>query len=427
MNSESAPITKVEAFIRFLVAGEIVDETVARRALEKKDRVDLRVGKVALLEGFITPEEINKILWVQREAHDKKFGEVAVDLGIMTPDEVRRSVELQQDELFEFCQSLIIEGVISPQTLFALLKSFLEKYVEEAVETRRKDLHARVSKSIRDVLKKITVVAPMPATVTRLMQMMDNEAVDLSEVAKIISTDVGLTAMLLRLSNSALFGLRSQVTSIQKAVSVIGIKKLRQLILSAAIMDNFKRLPPELFSHFWEYSMRTGQWCKELAQFAGKTETDEYFLAGFLHNIGELVVVQHFPAESKMIDEKMAAGKSRVRAEQMVMGCDHADIGSYLLSLWQLTPPGVQAAMLHHHPRINLQQMSGVTMEAKVVSMAAAIVESSMNKDPFTEGAAMGQTVEDYKTILSIEYRKIVEMRDRVEKTVSELMRWFSV
>lgn len=418
---------QVEAFIRYLHDNEIVEESLARRACQQIGRVDLRLGRVALLEGFITPEEINKILWIQRELTEKRFGEVAIDLGIMTPEEVRKSLELQNDDLFAFCQSVILDGLVAPQTLFALLKGFLEGGLEREVEQRRDDTHARVSKSIRDALKKISVVAPMPQTVARLMQMLNDPEVNLEEVAKVISLDVGLTAMLLRLSNSAFYGLKSQVTTVSKAVTVLGTKKLRQLILSAAVMDNFKSLPRELLSDFWEKSMRAGQWCKELSQFAGKPDVDEFFLAGFLHNIGELVLYQHFPAERGQIEKLAGNAGASLQNEVKVMGCDHADMGSYLLSLWQLSPGVVQASMLHHHPRLHLHQMSGITPEAKVVNMAVAIVDSDAEVNAFGQGMHLGQVVEDYKTIISMDYRRVKELRDRVEKTVADLMKWFSV
>lgn len=427
MESLNASGAQVEQFIRYLAENEIIEETASRRAYEKKNRVDLRLGRIALLEGFILPEEINKILWVQRELTEKKFGEVAVDLGLMTPAEVRQALELQNDELFAFCQSVILEGLVAPQTLFAVLKGFLESGIEGKIERKRAELQGRVTRSIRDALKKITVVAPMPGAIARLMQMLNDPEVRLDEVAKIIGMDVGLTAMLLRLSNSAFYGLKSQVTNVSRAVTVLGTKKLRQLILSAAVMDNFKALPPDRLAGFWEISMRIAQWSKELSQVAGKPETDEFFLAGFLHNIGELVLRQHFPGEYRQIEERIQAGTPRLQSEVAVMGCDHADVGSYLLSLWQLSAPVVQASMLHHHPRLHLQQMSGITAEAKVVNMSVAIVESDFAVNAFGHGLHLGQVVEDYKSIVAIDYRKVKEMKDRVEGTVAELMKWFSV
>lgn len=419
--------SQVQAFIRYLCDGAILEESAARSALEQIGRVDLRIGRVALLEGFATPEDINRILWIQREALDRKFGEIAVDLGVMGAEEVRRSLELQKDELFAFCQSVIIDGLVAPATLYALLKRFLESDLEKKVESRREELHRRVSLSIRDALKKITVVGAMPGTVSRLMEMLNNPDVNLDEVAKVISLDIGLTAMLLRLSNSAFYGLKSRVTTVPKAVTVLGTKKLKQLVLSAAIMDNFKNLPGDRFSRFWEQSMRAAQWCKELSQFSGKPEIDEFFLAGFLHNIGELVLWQHFPAESHAVEELMKAGKGQLESEVKVMGCDHADVGSYLLSLWQLSPAVVQAALLQHHPRLHLQQMTGILPEAKVVNMAVAILACDDSVNAFGQGMQLGQIVQDYKPIVPIDYKKVTEMRERVNGTVLELMRWFSV
>ncbi len=415
-------------FIEFLCSQGIIEEEAAGRARNEMARLDLRFGRVALLEGFVTPEEINKVLWVQREALDKKFGEIAVELGIMTQEEVRRSLELQNDEMFAFCQALILDGQIAPPTLFAVLKGFLERNLEQQIERHRLERHSRISQSIRDVLKRITVLAPMPGTIARLLQMLNDPNVDLDEVAKVISVDVGLTAMLIRLANSAFYGLKSAVTTVNKAVTVLGIKKIRQLILSAAVMENFKNLPPHDLADFWQHSMRVAQWSKEIATHAEKIDSDEFFLAGFLHNIGELVICQHFRAESRQIAKmksEMKSGKNSLEAERAVMGCDHADIGSYLLNLWQLTPAAIQAAMLHNHPRVHLQQMSGISMEAKVVNMAVALDACHNELNHFGEGMNIGQTVEDYKSIVPLDGRRISDMHTRVEQTVSQLMSFF--
>ncbi|MBI4179436.1 HDOD domain-containing protein [bacterium] len=418
---------RVEDFIAYLCQNEIIDETSAKRAFEQIGRVDLRFGRIALLEGFVTPEEINKILWIQREAADKKFGEVALELGIMTEDEIRRALELQQDELFAFCQSLVLDGTIAPQTLFALLKGFLERGLEQEMERRRTAQKVRVTKSIRDALKKITVVSPMPGTVVRIMHMLNDPEVDLREVAKVIGFDVGLTAMLLRLANSAFYGVKSEVKTVSKAVTVIGTKKLRQLILSAALMDNFKNLPGSSLAEFWERSMRVAQWSKELSRFAGQSEIDEFFLAGFLHNIGDLILYQHFPTEVRQIEGLVREGRPRGEAEIKAMGCDSPDIGSYLLSLWQLPAHVVQAAMLHRHPRGQIMQMMDISMEAKVVNMAAAISACDESANAFGEGLRISRVVQEYQFVLKIDARQVTDMRDSVDRTVDELLRWFAV
>ncbi|MBI4179437.1 HDOD domain-containing protein [bacterium] len=421
-NTQTEIRGQVDAFIRHLSENQIIGEPAARRAYEQVGRIDLRMGRIALLEGFIAPEEINKILWIQREALDKKFGEIALELGVMQADEVRRCLELQQNDFFGFCQCLILDGLIAPQTLFALLKGFLEESLEAGIEVRRGDLHERVSKSIRDVLKKITVVTPMPDTVANLMQMLNDPNVDLAKVAAVINRDVGLTAMLLRLSNSAFHGLKSEVTSVSKAVTVIGVKKLRQLVLSAALLDNFKNIPRDRFSAFWEHSVRVAQWSKELAVILGHAESDEYFLAGFLHNIGVLILLEHFPMESRKIEALVRSGKSSFESELGIMGCDVSDIGSYLLSLWQLPVAVVQAAMLAYQPRIHVQQMSGVLPEAKVVNLAAAVLGAQPGLMGVSREVNIGQIVEDYKPLISVSYKKIKEMSGRVDRAVTELL-----
>lgn len=416
--------SSVGAFIRYLSENEIVDEAAARRALDLKGRVDLRIGPISLLQGFVTPEEINGILWIQRDAQNKKFGEIAVEMGVMTQDEVKKSLELQQDDLFAFCQSVILDGLIAPQTLFALLKTFLEQDFDRTVEHRRIGRHTRVIKSIRDMLKKITVVAPMPGNVARLLQMLNDPKVNLDEFAKVVSIDVALTAMLLRLANSAFYGLKSEAATVHKAVTVLGIKKLRQLILSAALMTHFKSLHADRLFQFWERSFRAAQWAKELAKESGQEEIDEFFIAGFLHDIGELVMLQYFPEEVRRIDEIAASGKSMVESELQVMGCDRSDIGSYLLSLWQLPGEVIESAMLAHHPRIHLQQISRITQESKVVNMAVAIVHASPNVNMMGQKIGLGQIVEDYKPIIRLTYSRVKELNEGIDQSLADMMRW---
>ena len=199
----------------------------------------------------------------------------------------------------------------------------------------------------------------MPGTAVKLLAMIDDPAMRVSQIEKILRQDPGLTANVLRLANSAYFGIPSKVGSIRQAVILLGLKRLIQMVIAAcvsAIMDKpvpgYDLPPGELWRHSIAVSVAAEGLVKELKVDAG----EEIFTAALLHDVGKLVLGEFVKDDLKQIETAVSQGISFEMAETIVLGTNHADTGAEILTQWSLPPEIVNAVRWHHTPDQSDQQ-----------------------------------------------------------------------
>ena len=210
----------------------------------------------------------------------------------------------------------------------------------------------------------ITDLPSLPRTYAALQSALSDPDVSLDKVARIVEQDVAISAKTLQLVNSALFGVRREIATVRTAVSYLGIKLLQDVILSAEVFQAFKGLKPiqgfsleELFSH-----------CQLTAKIAGGLHASELMpeapvVAGLLHDVGKLVLATRMP---KGLAQALAVANDEHRplyaVETVMLGVLPAEVGGYLLGLWGLPSPVVEAVTHHHRPdRVPHQKLDAIT------------------------------------------------------------------
>jgi HD-like signal output (HDOD) protein len=205
---------------------------------------------------------------------------------------------------------------------------------------------------VQRILGRIDSLPPMPATSAALRQALTDPDVDLGEVGEIISHDPSLTAKLLQLVNSSLFGLARPVNDMREAASYLGITVLRHLTLSTESFRSFRSMKgPEGFKLEAEqaHAYLTARIARELID--DPDLKDEAFLAGILANIGRLVMAYQMTDLYEEVQAiVMAEGRPWAEVELELMGASHAQVGAYLLGLWGLPDSIVEAVAFHLHP-----------------------------------------------------------------------------
>jgi HD-like signal output (HDOD) protein len=163
-------------------------------------------------------------------------------------------------------------------------------------------------------------------------------------VGEIIQGDPALATTVLRVVNSATFGLRREVGDIIQAAAMLGEKTISSLVLAAS-MYSTKAIDGKLVTRMWRDALSVGNLARRFAADAGlgRSDVEESHLAGLIHDIGDIVLLQNWPAEFSAIDVK-----NRERSEVETFGATHADIGGFVATLWDL-PAGVVDAITHHH------------------------------------------------------------------------------
>ncbi len=208
-------------------------------------------------------------------------------------------------------------------------------------------------KQIDRIMAEVKSFPGMPGAAAKLLTLSNNSDADASQVEEILRYDPGLTANILRLTNSAYFGLPSKVGSVKQAVVLLGWKRVIQLVIFScvnALMDKSVAgydLPPgELRRHSIAVSVAAEDLVKELKIMA----PPEIFTAALLHDLGKLVLGGFVKDEMEKIESIASQGVPFEAAEHMVLGTDHAEIGAQILKNWSFPSEIVSAVRWHHAP-----------------------------------------------------------------------------
>ncbi len=419
-------IQRLQSFIAYLRSNKLMEQGEIISAVKQMQGLDRRIGQLAMLRGFLTPEQVSAIMIAQTRIN-KKFAELGIELGFLNGTQADEIVRLQQDEMFSFSQAAVMARVRRLPEMVGHIRSFLASNPAPVDEKDKKTEKpaGRLVVSIREILLKIKGVAPLPGVVTKVVQMLDDPKVAMESVSKIIMMDPGLVTTLLRIVNSAFYGLRSQAKTVTQALVVLGTKKIKELVLVAGIMQKFKDIRPEDASAFWDRSIAAAQWSKTLGAQQKLGDVDLLFINGFIHNVGELVILQHFPAEYQQIRKLRDSGVDGLAAERQVLGGTHADISAFLFEIWQFPAFMIQSAMVHHYPLGQIQQMSSVKRESAIVHLAASIIDLDPEMDPYEFMTRLDGIVRGYSSFLSLDDLVIEDMAVDVRTAVGELKKMF--
>ncbi|MBX7256337.1 MAG: HDOD domain-containing protein [Candidatus Hydrogenedentes bacterium] len=204
-----------------------------------------------------------------------------------------------------------------------------------------------VVRNIDFLLDGIVTLPSLPASVAWITQLINSPKSNLSEVGQAIHSDPALALKTLRLVNSAYYGLTHKVTSVDHAVSLLGLKVIKNLVYTATVFDSFRKGTDELLRH----SVSCGIAMKVLSECVPQAGIDgeEAFIYGLVHDIGKIVLSEFMPE-----DIERASALSYARrvpghvAEWEVIGTDHAEVGGRLVLNWGLSKTLSMAITSHH-------------------------------------------------------------------------------
>lgn len=190
----------------------------------------------------------------------------------------------------------------------------------------------------------------LPDSYFRVRELMESETASLDDIAEVILLDPVLTSKLLKLANSAVYRLPYQVDSVSKALLVLGKTQVYNLILSIGISSACSQISTSAIDldRFWEQSVNAALIARYLANHLALKQADRVYVAGLLHNIGELVVAQVDPELASRC-EKYSTELKPWQLQQRLLGFTYASCGAELLDLWQLPDAIVEPLALQHN------------------------------------------------------------------------------
>jgi putative nucleotidyltransferase with HDIG domain len=192
----------------------------------------------------------------------------------------------------------------------------------------------------------------LPQVATRVLQLAQNPDVKNGELEMAISRDPALTAQLLKISNSALYGQRGSVATLRRAIAVMGLSTLRSAVVAASTESLFRSKNSRFQDRIlWEHSLAVALASRLVAHAARYPAGDEAFTAGLLHDIGKVVLDANFGDEYRTVLEHVYnEGATFVEAERDIFGFDHAEVGAVVVDKWNLAPHLRDAVRDHHSP-----------------------------------------------------------------------------
>lgn len=194
----------------------------------------------------------------------------------------------------------------------------------------------------------------LPATVTNVLAVTADPDSTADELMKAILPDQTMCSAILKVANSAFYGLPREVSTLQRAVVILGYEEIRNIVIGKAIFASFPKLGKNNKQNvglFWEHAFTCGLAAKIIAEHY-KIRASEFFVAGLIHDIGKLAMLVTFPDEYPLLRELANLEQLNSTAEEeTTFSINHAQVGMQLTNKWLLPEQLVTAAGFHHNPQ----------------------------------------------------------------------------
>ncbi|UCD56362.1 MAG: HDOD domain-containing protein [Candidatus Hydrogenedentota bacterium] len=205
--------------------------------------------------------------------------------------------------------------------------------------------------ALKERAEQIKQLSTLPGVILRILEVMNNPMADARDVEKEIMEDPIITAKILKVANSPYYGVDRNITTISQAVVLMGFAEVQNIAISVSIFSCFSG-PTQMFDRqqFWEHCFATAA-AAEALQRRVSAETNEGFVGGLLHDIGRIVLDQHFPHEFREIVGLAKSNNiSLLEAERKILGVTHCDIGYWVTEKWNLPAILTDSILFHHSP-----------------------------------------------------------------------------
>ncbi|MEJ2618910.1 MAG: HDOD domain-containing protein [Candidatus Thiodiazotropha sp.] len=221
----------------------------------------------------------------------------------------------------------------------------------------------------------------LPDVCVKVNRLIDAPNYSALTLGDLIAQDSDLSARLLRVVNSAFFGMQVPVETISRAITVIGTEELRNLVMATTATRIFTGIPSDLvdMAEYWRYSITTGVIAGELAGHCNVLHGERLFVMGVLHDIGRLAIYLKMPQEARDV-LLITAGEHGLLAEteQDLLGFTHMDVGEALLRRWKLPESIIDVVAYHHKPSLAKTHQ----LETALLHIAAAIADADLKGIP---------------------------------------------
>lgn len=206
--------------------------------------------------------------------------------------------------------------------------------------------------TIDTVISEVSGLVSPPSVCVRLYNLINSTNATAKDIGKTIELDPNLVARVLKIANSAAYSFPAQISSMDRAVTILGTQDLCNLVMAIAAVRSFSRFGGGLFTaeEFWRHSVFVGLCAKHLARQCKLQQADTYFIAGLLHDIGIPVLYSSRESLREQMADTLSNGETQLATtEQANLGYDHAEVGANVLKSWCLPDFLINAISGHHN------------------------------------------------------------------------------
>lgn len=224
----------------------------------------------------------------------------------------------------------------------------------EILSKNENDTTSDIQARLISIQQFITRMPSFSTTVAKVLEICNRPDAAANDLNRVISYDPVLTGKLIKLINSAYFGLPNRVTSLTRAIIMLGINTVKNMVLSTSVLASFKEklnIPGMTIDDFWEHSLGVAVIAKAIArqQQVPMDEQEEFFVAGLMHDLGKIPLMNCYPKLYRQaLETAKGSGLTLRRSEIVAIGIDHCQVGYLIGAKWKLVEQ-VQSAIFAHH------------------------------------------------------------------------------
>lgn len=243
------------------------------------------------------------------------------------------------------------------------------------------------NEELKHFVARVSHLPSLPSLYQQIVDEMQSPKVSVKRVADLIAQDVTMTAKILQLVNSAFFSLPQKIISPHQAAVLLGIDILKGLVLHVHIFSSFQldsRIKNFSIQGLAKHSLLVGKLAQEivLAETNIRDMEENALIAGLLHDIGKLILLQDPERYNQVVTHSRARNCSHYHAEYEIMGASHAEVGAYLLDLWGIPEPVVHAIAFHHNPNKSMEKVFSVLTAVHVANALVCCKQLNSNEFP---------------------------------------------
>lgn len=204
---------------------------------------------------------------------------------------------------------------------------------------------------LRDTMARLNGLATLPEVTAKIITTVEDPKSSAAQLHKLVSHDPALVSRILKVVNSAFYGLPGQVNSVDRAIVMLGLHAVKNIAVAASLGQMFRgaKVCDEYSAKdLWKHCLAVAVVARELAKRAKLPVADEAFLGGMIHDIGILVALQTWPEQLKLVCEQAAAQGHFIECERGIVGLDHEELGAAVAAKWQF-PQSCRLVAAHHH------------------------------------------------------------------------------